>query len=122
AASTCTPVSIWTFVRFNSIGCRRSSTASGRTTSGLRRAERSTSQIQKITGPLWSNPFAFMPKKDQSVFPFRVLHALHPFNQIRFLVGGSAQTEVSPPCRADDLSQRFFVRIGNHQRAILRSQ
>src|SRR5258708_7898627 len=79
-------------------------------------------QLQKLRGQLRPRAFVFMLEKDEGVFPLLVLYALHPFNEIVFIVSGAPQAQISPARRADDFSEWFLVSIGNHQRAIVRPQ
>src|SRR5712692_5257307 len=63
-----------------------------------------------------------MLEKDEGVFPFLILHALHPFSQIVFVVRVATQAQVSPTRGADDFGEWFLVGIGNYQRAIAFTQ
>src|SRR5438876_9051042 len=60
-----------------------------------------------------------MFEEDEGVFPFLILHTLHPFNQIARFVISFPQTQVSPISRADDFGQRLLVSVRNDERAIL---
>src|SRR6266436_81961 len=78
--------------------------------------------LDELRRQFWSDAFVFVFEKDEGVLPFLGLHSLHPFNQIIFVVSCAPQPQVSPVRGADDFSQRLFIRVGNHQRAVLRAQ
>src|SRR5229473_5763516 len=140
-----------TCASFNSTMCRRSLTASGRMVFAPALVSRSSkligvrsprvskgnshempsltvgflpslSQFDKLRREFRPHAFVFMLEKDEGVFPFLILHPLHPFNQIVFIVSRPAQAQVSPTRSADDFRKRLFVSVRYDQRAIASTQ
>src|SRR6185437_4455188 len=114
------PLNTSTFARSWWITCRAGSTIDGRTTSARELVLKSSSgQLQELRRQFWSDAFVFMLEKDEGVFPFLILHPLHPVFEVLIGISSAAQPQITPISRRRDGRQRLFVRIGNHQRTVL---